>query len=59
MKQYLDIEIGPMRNIQDALHADLEEVSFNQMAHKTIRKKDPDVWSILYEKLINSKQTKY
>lgn len=59
MKQYLDIEMGPIRNIQDALRSDLEETSFNQMPHKTIHKNDPDVWSILYEKLINSKQTKY
>lgn len=61
MKQYLDIEIGPMRNIADALRADIDEISFNRMTHESnqlISTNNPDVWSILHEKLIKSKQTK-
>lgn len=56
MKQYLDIEIGPLRNISDALSNDLQEQSINQIQHSQDTNLitpdlNLDVWTNLYQKI--------
>ncbi len=60
MKQYLDIAIGPLRNISDALSTDLQEQSINQIQHTQDTNlinsaTEFDIWTNLYQKLNTAK----
>jgi hypothetical protein len=61
MKHYLDLKLGPLRNISDALSSDLQEIPVLQVTSETHQQphtNEGDFWSNYLKKTVISQLSK-